>query len=44
MNVRLEILRGGTIEDESALMENHDPGGQGLDLLGPVRGKKYRLP
>ena len=44
MNVRLEIFRGGTIEDEGSLMEDHDPGGESFDLLRPMRGKKYSLP
>ena len=44
MNVRLEIFRRGAIEDEGSLMEDHDPGGEGFDLLRPMRGKKYRLP
>src|SRR5581483_11722169 len=44
MEVRREIIGGGAVEDEGPLMEEHDPGGEGLDLLGPVGGKKDRLP
>lgn len=44
MNVRLKIFRRAAIEDECALMQDHDPGGEGFYLLRPMRGKKYRLP
>ena len=35
MNVRLEIFRRGAVEDEGPLMEDHDPCGEGFDLLRP---------
>ena len=44
MYVRLKIFRRAAIEDEGALMQDHDPGGEGFYLLRPMRGKKYRLP
>ena len=33
MDVRFEIVSGRTVEDECALMERHDPGGEAFDVF-----------